>query len=288
VVILSAEDDPEDTIKPRLELAGADMSKIHFVEEVINKKGDRLPIEIPRDLKLLEASIKKVGAKLLIIDPIMAFLTNTDANSDQSVRQALKQLSDVAKRTGCAIVCQRHLNKGSSPKAMYRGGGSIAFTAHARSALLVAEDPDDKHKRLLAVVKANRSKKAPTLRYVLDPQKVVLDGKEDTICRIGWMGESHYQADELVQPPRSETDAQEQQIKASKKQLAIDLLNELLKDGTKTTEGTKISCQEAREEAKAAGIPTHALEATVAELGFRVKWTKTKEGRVYHWIKPSP
>jgi hypothetical protein len=207
VCILSAEDDPEDTIRPRLELAGAQLSRVHLLEAVVGGEDGARPLEIPEDLGLIESCLQKIEPHLLIIDPLMAFLGKVDSNNDQSIRKALYALSQMAKRVGCAIVCQRHLNKGNSPKAMYRGGGSIAISAHARCALLVAEDPDDPQKRVLAVVKANLSVKAPTMRFVLEPVSVTLDGTPDTICRIKWLGDySQYSADDLVKPPELDRD----------------------------------------------------------------------------------
>jgi RecA-family ATPase len=127
---------------PPLALNGANLERVHFLDEVLDMKGEPRGLEIPLDLRVIEQEVARLQARLLVIDPLMAFLTRVDANNDQSVRQALRKLSNMAKRQGSAVICQRHLNKGSSPKAMYRGGGSIAIIGHARVGLLVAKDPE--------------------------------------------------------------------------------------------------------------------------------------------------
>jgi hypothetical protein len=115
----------------------------------------------------------------------MVFYRGIDPHAGRVIRRAsggsvssLQKLPNRCRNSyqGCAVICQRHLNKGNAPKAMYRGGGSIAIVGHARSALLVAQDPDDEQKRLLAVVKANRGALAPTLRFTLDPVAVAIAG----------------------------------------------------------------------------------------------------------------
>jgi hypothetical protein len=132
---------------------------------------------------------------------------------------------------GCAVICQRHLNKGNdASKAMYRGGGSIAIVGHARSALLEAQDPDDEPKRLLDVVKAYRGALAPTLRFTLDPVRVAITGEDDVICRIGWCGESPYLADQLVQQPTSEQKEDKEEA-TSQLEKAREFLNNVLAEG---------------------------------------------------------
>jgi RecA-family ATPase len=234
VLILSAEDDPEDTIKPRLQQAGAVLSRFHNLEGVTVRDGTDA-IEIPRDLDALGQTIEKYGAKLVIIDPLMAFLNGVDSNNDQSVRQALKKLRGVARKHGCAIVCIRHLNKSGSPKAMYRGGGSIGIIGHARSALLVAEHPDDQGLRLLASIKCNLGAKPKTLAYVLKPHDIEIAGEKDTICSIEWKGECDCQADHLVAAKTPEQKEADQEKKSAIDQ-AADFLNHFLKDGPKAVQ----------------------------------------------------
>lgn len=192
VLVLSAEDGIADTIRPRLDAAGADTERVAVLDEVV-EAGKGRPVELPADLDHVEAIIAAHQVRLVTIDPLMAFLAGSvDAHSDQSVRRALHPLAKLAEATGAAIVVIRHLNKSGGGRAMYRGGGSIGITGAARAVHLVGADPDDDDRRLLACVKLNVATKPPTLAYrlVADP----LHG----VARVQWDGTSHHGADDLL------------------------------------------------------------------------------------------
>lgn len=131
VLLLSSEDSIEKTVILRLVAAGADLSRVAVPSR---------SLLLPRDLRLLEEAVASVQAKLVVIDPMMAFLA-CDANGDQKVRQALTPLKGFAERSGVAVVLVRHLTKRGGRQALYRGGGSIGIIAATRSALLVAKEP---------------------------------------------------------------------------------------------------------------------------------------------------
>jgi len=150
VVLLSAEDGLADTIRPRLDAAGGDPSRVLALATVQDAHGERL-VSIPEDLEIIRLGIERVNAKLMIVDPLMAFLSG-DVNShrDQDVRRALAPLAAVAESTGAAVVVVRHLNKDSGGNVLYRGGGSIGIIGAARCALLVAKHPEDENIRNLS------------------------------------------------------------------------------------------------------------------------------------------
>jgi len=135
VIYQTAEDGLADTVKPRLEAAGADCSKILVIDESeksLSMKDDRI-----------EQTLEQTHAKLLILDPIQAYLgDNVDMNRANETRNVTKRIAALAERTGCAIILIGHMNKGGGQKAAYRGIGSIDFFAIARSVLLVARVPD--------------------------------------------------------------------------------------------------------------------------------------------------
>ena len=166
VVILSAEDGAEDTIRPRLEACGAALDRVHALSHAVERGSERC-LEIPRNLPLLEQQVAAVDARLLIVDPLAAFLCGRDANKDQAIRRVLYQLSRIAERRRCAIVCMRHLNKTARGKALYRGNMSIGVIGHARAGLLVAPDPEDAASRILAVTKCNLAAPPASLRFRL-------------------------------------------------------------------------------------------------------------------------
>ncbi len=274
VLITSAEDDPEDTIRPRLELAGADLARVHFLDEITTAQGSH-DLCIPADLDVVSDLLQDLEVRLWIIDPLMAFLAGIEANSDQDVRQTLKQLSRLARLRQCAVLCQRHLNKGSSMKALYRGGGSIGIIAHARSALLAAVDPDDEHKRLLAVVKSNRAAFAPTLRYALEPVAVQIAGRPDVVCRVGWCGESSHQADSLLAAPPTPEQKEEKLQEKTKRQQAMEWLQDYLRAGPQRV-------SDVHQDAAALGIARRTLERAAHRLGVRF----AKEEGEYRWALP--
>jgi len=195
VVLVSAEDGPADTIRPRLDAAGADPSKVLALGFISDAEGYERLLSLPSDVPLLERGIERVGAGLVVIDPLVAFLPkNVDANKDQDVRRALAPLAGLAQRTGAAVVAVRHLNKGSGGNALYRGGGSIGIVGAARSALLVAKDPQDDARRVLAAQKSNLSKPAPSLAFSLE-------NTANGAVRVAWRGESPLGASELLAGP---------------------------------------------------------------------------------------
>ena len=181
VVLISAEDNAEDTIRPRLEAAGANLDRITEITHVTIGGKDR-PIELPADIDLIEAIVAENDARLLIIEPLAAFLAGADANKDQDIRRVLYRLSKVAERRDCTTVAMRHLNKSPGGKAIYRGNMSIGVIGHARLALLVGEDPDDERYRILAMSKINCAAKQASLRFALEPVP------ELDVCKIAWLG----------------------------------------------------------------------------------------------------
>jgi putative DNA primase/helicase len=167
-VILSAEDDGARVIRPRLDAARADPHKITFVR-VADGDGSREPVITAEDMLAVEEAIEFVGARLVIIDPLMAYLpANVNSNRDQDVRRTLVHLRDLAERSGAAVVVVRHLNKTPGGPALYRGGGSIGIIGAARAGLLLAADPDwPESGRILAVTKSNLARIPPSMRLQL-------------------------------------------------------------------------------------------------------------------------
>lgn len=191
VVLLSAEDDPADTIRPRLDAAGADVARIAALTAICTGSRERMPSLDA--LGMIEQAIAQTGARLVVVDPLMAYLpTATDSHRDQDIRSLLAPLGQLAARSAVAIVIVRHLNKRSGGNPLYRGGGSIGIVGAARSGLLVAHDPDDAdgQRRILAVTKSNLSAEAPALAYRVD--------SAGGVPRIRWEGPTQHTATQLV------------------------------------------------------------------------------------------
>jgi hypothetical protein len=194
VVLLSAEDDLARVIRPRLEAASADLHRIVTVH-VLEAGERRDPFITEADLAEVERRGREIGARLVVIDPLMAYLPlDVNAHRDQDVRWALRRLAATAERMGAAVVVVRHLNKTSGGPALYRGGGSIGIIGAARSGLMLALDPDDAagEMKVLAPLKSNLSAPAPALRLrlVVDPAAAH--------PRVQWEGVCSHTADALL------------------------------------------------------------------------------------------
>ena len=243
-VILSAEDGLADTIRPRLDAAGADVSRIVAVQTV---PGEDRPRALPDDLHVIEEAIIRVDAKLVIVDPLMAFLSaRIDGHRDQDVRGALHLLARLAEDTGAAVLVVRHLNKSTGGNVLYRGGGSIGIIGAARSGLLAAKDPDDEARRVLASMKCNLAAEPESLSFHIEA--------DADACRIVWEGVSAHHAGDLLAIP---TDPEERGAVDE----ARDFLASLLQDGPMRAADVKRQAREVgvsditlRRAKKAAGV----------------------------------
>jgi len=157
-ILLSAEDDPADTIRPRLEAAGADLRRVAFVAGV--RTGDALKsFSLREHLKFLRSMCKaEPETRLIVIDPISAYLGDEEGHSNTKVRNLLAPLAQLAQEFNIAVVAVTHLNKagqGNAQSAIYRAMGSLAFTAAARTVHLITRDPEDPERRLMVPIKNN-------------------------------------------------------------------------------------------------------------------------------------
>ena len=208
VVIITGEDGLQDTVKPRIEVAGGDTSKIVALRGVRTDEG--VSGFMLSDFIALEEAMKSVGARLVIVDPLMAFLpAGVNSWSDQSVRSVLTPLANFADEMGVCILVVRHLSKHGISHALYRGGGSIGIIGIARVGLLAGVDPENENSRILACVKNNLAPKPPSLKYEMEPV--------GDYFRIRWVGVSEKTANDIL-------------VLSNENQSAIDEAKEFLKD----------------------------------------------------------
>ncbi|HZU01574.1 MAG TPA: AAA family ATPase [Ktedonobacteraceae bacterium] len=213
VVLITPEDGLADTIQPRLARAGADLSQIVSIGAVSVKDQAtgyvyNRPFTLPDDLMLLEAAIKRVQAKLVIIDPVMAILGSQNTYKDNEVRVLLTPVQMLLEEQKAAGVLVRHLNKSGGENALYRGGGSIAFIGLARLGLMIARDPIDDNKRVLATIKANISRMAPNLTYSITSDEEQGDERPYVV----WEGVSTHSIHELIAPSTQKSSTGRQEI----------------------------------------------------------------------------
>jgi hypothetical protein len=193
VVLMSAEDDPYDTIRPRIDAAGGDPRRVIAFATLPAPASTGTLGAIPDHVYILEEIITRTQAALLVIDPLVAYLARGhNANSNQGVRRAFYSLKVLAERTGVAIVAVRHLNKSMTANPLYRGLGSIGIIGAARCGLLLALDPDDSQRRILASTKDNLGRPPPSLAFRL------LASPGSHVARVVWDGESQWTAGQLL------------------------------------------------------------------------------------------
>ena len=247
VIYQTAEDGLGDTIKPRLIEAGADLEKVLVIDE-----GDDDPLTLADER--IERAIRQNDARLLIIDPIQAFLgPNVDMNRANEVRPILRKIGDVAQRTGCAIVLIGHLNKATGQQSGYRGLGSIDFTAGVRSVLVIGKSKDDPNLRIMAHDKSSLAPAGTSLAFIL--------GDEEG---FRWVGDFDISAEELLSGIEKK--------KESKIQEAKDLICRMLAGGK------EVFSEEIDKAAMEKGISSRTVRDAKKELGEALK-SKLGEGR---------
>jgi len=269
VLILSAEDDLSDTIRPRLEAAGADLALIVAFGGIQERHSERLPTLL--DIEDIRRELRKSDARLMIVDPLMAYLPSlVNSYRDQDVRGALAPLAALVADLNVALLVIRHLNKTLMHNALYRGGGSIGIVGAARSGLLVAQDPDapDGTRHILVATKANLAKLPPALAYEIDTNA-------EGIPYISWHGATLHTAATLL--------AQQEE---AEDRSALEEAKDFLRDSL--TEAPQ-AAKEVKREAEQAGIAEHTLRRARAALGIKPLKTGRpgEDKQLWFWSFPS-
>jgi AAA domain len=262
VVILSAEDGLADTIRPRLDAAEGDPERVlALTTKYDDSVGDQL-LSLPQDMQLIAQGIEEVEADLVTIDPLVGFLgSEIDSHRDQDVRRVLAALATLAQWTGAAVVAIRHLNKNVGGNALYRGGGSIGFIAAARSGLLVAKDPEDEARRVLALQKSNLARPAPSLAFSLEEA-------QNGAVVVNWLGESLLGAGQLLAANYGGGN----HAKADEAKMFL----------AETLKGGPAPARQVVEEGEGAGYSKRTLERAKADLGVE----SIKRGNEWFWSLP--
>jgi predicted ATP-dependent serine protease len=245
VIYQTAEDGLSDTVKPRLELAGADCEKILVIDESIKS--------LSMIDERLEEALARTGAKLLILDPIQAYLGGgMDMNRANEARDMTKRLGALAEKYRCAILLIGHMNKASGNKAAYRGMGSIDFFAVARSVLLVGRVEGESNIRAVVQIKNNLAAFGHPKGFELSE-----DGFQ-------WLGDYEITADEVlggIAPKANKLEQAKQMLRGLAEKSNIVQSNEIF------------------DIAKEMDISKRTLENAKKELGIRAK----KINNTWYW-----
>ena len=248
MIYQTAEDGLGDTIRPRLEEAGADLERILVIDD-----GDK-PLTLTDER--LEKAIRENSARLVIIDPIQAFLgADVDMNRANEVRPVFRKLGDIAQDNRAAILLIGHLNKANGMSSLQRGLGSTDIIAAVRSALFIGKLKDDPTIRVLTHEKSSLAPAGDSIAFTL--------GDEDG---FSWIGAVEITADQLL------SGAKEVTPKATKVEQGVKLLEEMLRDGAKASNRDILA------RAKSLGISRRTLNDSKARLGERLKSEPSADG----------
>ncbi len=271
VVLLNAEDDLADTIRPRLDAAGADVSRIkalvavkHFDFEAGGEK--QHPFNLTQDLAALEQAVQDVAdCRLVIIDPISAYLGRTDSHKNAEIRGLLAPLSELAARHGVALVAVTHLRKGEGP-AMYRAMGSLAFVAAARAAFAVTKDKDDPtgQRRLMLPVKNNLGNDRTGLAY-----RLVDTFSANRQPVVKWEADPvEISADEALRPDNGRGDGDTSALDEAK-----DWLQDALVNGPRPVKEILVQTRHDGISKRTLDRAKKTLNVAVSKKGFNAGWT---------------
>ena len=246
VIYQTAEDGLGDTVKPRLIEAGADLDRVLVIDDS--------DVQLTLSDERIEKAIVENNARLVIIDPIQAYLgADVDMNRANEVRPIFMRLGQVAQRTGCAILLIGHLNKAAGMQSLQRGLGSIDIAAAVRSVMFIGKLKHDPTMRILTHEKSSLAPPGASLAFSL--------GDEGG---FRWVGEYDITADEMLSgiEPQRET----------KTQQAKDLICALLAGGK------QVLSEDIDKAALERGIPGRTVRDAKRELGDALK-SKIVEGR---------
>ena len=246
VIYQTAEDGLGDTVKPRLIEAGADLDRVLVIDDS--------EVQLTLSDERIEKAIVENNARLVIIDPIQAYLgADVDMNRANEVRPIFMRLGQVAQRTGCAILLIGHLNKAAGMQSLQRGLGSIDIAAAVRSVMFIGKLKHDPTMRILTHEKSSLAPPGVSLAFSL--------GNEGG---FRWIGEYDITADEMLSgiEPQRET----------KTQQAKDLICTLLAGGK------QVLSEDIDKAALERGIPGRTVRDAKRELGDALK-SKIVEGR---------
>lgn len=268
VVLVSAEDDPADTIRPRLEAADADLHRIHVLDAVEFVDADGRPQRRSWKFTDTDALGTRLAAlpecRVVIVDPLSAYLAGTDSHKNSDVRALLAPLAEMASRRRVAVLCVSHLNKSAGP-AMYRTTGSLAFVAAARAVYGVAKDPNNASRRLVIPIKCNLSADSTGLAYKLI-------AKADGTPVIEWEPETvTISAEEAFSVPAYDDEQGERRE-------AVEWLTDYLAGGPKSAKQVRVAAQEN-------GLAWRTVRR--AQVALNIRPAKTRFDGGWEWALPA-
>lgn len=242
----NAEDGIADTIKPRLESAGADCKLVLCADESAE------PISITDGR--LELMMRRFHPSLMVLDPLQAYLgADVDMHRANEIRPVMSYLSALAEQYHCAVVLIGHMNKMQKTRSLYRGLGSIDITAAARSVLLIARDPSHPENRVITQIKNSLAPAGEPVAFTLDADS-----------KVQWLGKYEITLDEMLS-------GENRNYKPRDK--AADLIRGMFQ------ERETVSARSVIEAAEKAGISITSLKRARDQLGIHA----FRDNKQWYW-----
>lgn len=268
VLIWSGEDDPADTLAPRLKAMGADMGRVHFIGDVKSGKESR-SFDPATDIPALAKAVETICPALLIVDPIVSAVSG-DSHKNTETRRALQPLVDLASKVGAAVLGITHFSKGSAGRnPVERVTGSLAFGALARIVLCAAKT-EDGASRILCRSKSNIGFDGGGFRYGLEQRAVPDNLGLQASCVV--FGEAVQGAAHELLGTAESTAGDNSLLEAAKQFLEIEL-----KDGPQSAKVIKKAAEHA-------GYSVATIRRAQKELGIKAEKISMTEG--WRWILP--
>jgi hypothetical protein len=284
VLLLTAEDDPGDTILPRLEVNGGDAKRVHLFTGWTKTDGTRGSVTL-QDVALLDKALELYTPAVFVIDPFQAYFgRGVDMNVANDTRPILDDVAAVCKRYGCTPIYVRHIGKTKRDNPLHASLGSIDITANMRSVLLLGRDPENEARRIVAHSKASNAREAPSMAYTItsvEREMFLPDGGSIMVeaPRLAWDGRSHLTARDLLSPLSGEDADGKTAVEE-----AQDFLRDLLSAGP-------VLYDEVVKAIKRAGLARRTIERARGLAGVKVQ--RRQHDQVpyqqwpYEWFLPN-
>jgi hypothetical protein len=260
-LIISGEDDPATALVPRLTAAGADLSRIQLVKSVV-RPTDKCEREVRLDLdakKIRDALRADPAIRLVAFDPVTDSLGGVQMYKEQDIRSLLRPL----RYKDIAVLLVAHLNKKEGLAAIHRVGGAGAFIGLARASWLFATNAETKQRQMLSLKNNYAARSTPGLAFDLEEVTINIEGKDELIPRVKWLGESGTDANDILDAST---------IRAEAKAAAMEFLKEFLDAGSQEATAVERAAQEQ-------GISCRTLYRAKAELHV----ASFKDGQKWMW-----
>lgn len=273
VLMLSAEDDVSHAIRPRLDLHGTDSSRVFVLRGTISGDGKTRWFDLKRDVEVMREVITKNSIRVVVIDPLSSYLPKSDRNNEGEIRDALQPLMGLMQGTGVGVVGIMHVGKsGDGRRASQRLLGSTAFTALARSVLMIADQPEERQPDDVAAMGKLKVMQVVKSNYSIPPAPQLFRRPLD--APIAWLGASEVGIEECfaVYPRTRGPEARELSD-------AMGFLTELLAAGPVRT-------AEVISQARGQGFSERTLRRAKKKLGV-VAYRSEHKGP-WEWALPEP